>query len=120
MAVANQDQHIFQISPLNKSITISHKNIILGSSNNALILTEKKCQPVIYIPSDDINFKHLMESDFVSYCPHKGDANYWHLVRNGGVILDNIAWQYQNPIDDAKEIKNYFCFYKDKVSTIIE
>lgn len=120
MADALITDHIITIQPMAKKVIIHWENIILGISNNVLKMYENNYDPVIYIPFEDISTTHLVQSDFTSYCPFKGDASYWNLVKNGRILKENIAWQYKNPIDDVREIKDHLCFYKDIVSLITQ
>lgn len=120
MMNAATEEHIIETEALNKKAVVKYKNIIIGVTENALKMNEQDYDPVIYIPHEDINTEHLVESDFTSYCPYKGEAHYWHLVKNGRIIKENVAWQYQNPIADVTEIKNHLCFYKDLITLDIE
>ena len=57
---------------------------------------------------DDVRKNHLVDSDFHTTCPWKGEASYYHL--KGKELKENAAWYYPEPKDDAREIRDYIAF----------
>ncbi|KAI8893356.1 hypothetical protein BC833DRAFT_624946 [Globomyces pollinis-pini] len=72
-----------------------------------------------YFPLDSVNSKYLQPSDHTSRCPWKGGkrsslilvASYRHVDVNGKVN-QNAVWIYEDPKPAAKNIQNYFAFWK--------
>ena len=62
-----------------------------------------------YFPSESVNKEFLVNSDHQTRCPWKGLAYYYHLVVEGEKN-ENAAWYYPEPLEAAKEIKNYVAF----------
>lgn len=90
---------------------------VLGESANAIELTEGELPPVIYFPREDIAMAFLDESDHKTHCPHKGDANYFSIVTKS-TTLENAAWSYENPVEDAERIKGLLAFDQSDLVTV--
>ncbi len=90
---------------------------VLGESANAVELTEGDLPPVIYFPREDIAMAFLDESDHKTHCPHKGDARYFSIVTKSTTI-QNAAWSYEDPIEDAARIKGLLAFEQNDAVTV--
>ena len=88
---------------------------ILGESSRALRLEETGHDPVIYFPRDDIAMAFLEPSETTTHCPHKGDASYFSL-QTKSVLVPDVAWSYENPVEGAEAIAGYLAFYPEKVT----
>ncbi|BDU49704.1 DUF427 domain-containing protein [Haliovirga abyssi] len=89
--------------------------------NNTLIAETNNCIAVegnYYFPLEDVMIKYLGKSDYHTVCPWKGDGSYYNLKAEGKVV-ENAAWYYPEPKEEAKKIKNYIAFDK-KVFNISE
>ncbi len=87
---------------------------VIATSENALKLTEYYKgdirPPVYYIPRADIDFSKLVKNESHStHCPIKGDASYYSLQTEDGLI-ENIAWRYEDTLDHVAEIKYHLAF----------
>lgn len=90
---------------------------IIAHSQQAITLEEKGYQPVIYIPVKDINTDYLKPSEQTSYCPYKGQANYWH-VQVKDQLLENVAWEYKEPYEEVTRISDHIAFYLSKIDDV--
>ena len=113
--------HFAEIEAAKAPITVSigEQDTRIASSENALALTEyykgKILPPVLYIPRADIDFSKLVKNDGHStHCPIKGDASYYSLQTEDGLI-ENIAWSYETPLGHVAEIKDYLAFDRKQV-----
>lgn len=64
-----------------------------------------------YFPPDSIEASYFEESDTLSTCRWKGQANYYHLAV-GGERNENAAWYYRQPKEEAAQIKGHVAFWK--------
>jgi uncharacterized protein (DUF427 family) len=85
---------------------VVRNNIILAESNNTVIIEKKH-----YFPPDSINWDYVEKSDKHTNCPWKGQASYL-TIRIGDQVEKDAAWYYPDPMEAAKEIKDYVSFYK--------
>ncbi len=88
---------------------------ILGESTRALRLEETGHDPVVYFPREDIAMALLEPSDTRTHCPHKGDASYFSL-QSKSVLVPDVAWSYESPVEGAEAIAGHLAFYADKVA----
>jgi uncharacterized protein (DUF427 family) len=108
-------EHPISITPTPKRIRVSVGGEIIAETANALTLKEASYPAVQYVPRADADPAKLKRTDHVSYCPYKGDANYFSIV-TGDKTLENAIWTYETPYDAVKEIAGHLAFYPDKVT----
>jgi len=88
--------------------------VILAESENVLVMREADYPPVYYFPRRDVNLDVMTESRHRTFCSFKGDASYWS-IEAGDYREDNIAWSYEAPFDEMREIAGMIAFYQDRV-----
>ncbi len=93
-------------------VKVYWENKRIASSNNTVVVEGNH-----YFPPEDVDEKYLKESDHHTTCPWKGEASYYHLKINDKINRDAV-WYYPNPKEEAKKIKGYIAFYKNKVSIV--
>ena len=84
-----------------------------------LTLREGDYSPVQYIPREDVDLSQLERTAHATYCPYKGDSNYYS-VPAGGKKSVNAVWTYENPYPAVAQIKGHVAFYPDRVDEIAE
>jgi len=90
---------------------------VVADSRRGLTLRESTYPPVHYIPIEDVDRSLLERTETTTYCPYKGDANYYSVPEGGERSVDAI-WVYEDPRDAVKEIKDHVAFYPDRVDSI--
>lgn len=88
---------------------------VLAESRDALELLEGSLPPVIYIPRDDIGMAFLEPTATRTTCPFKGEARHFSIITKSGRIED-AAWSYETPKENAARIAGYIAFYPGKVT----
>jgi hypothetical protein len=68
---------------------------------------------VVYFPEADVRLDRFEASDHHSFCPFKGEADYWSLVR-GERPEPNLAWTYRKPFAEVAGLAGYVAFYPDR------
>lgn len=81
-------------------------NTIIAESNKTIVIEGNH-----YFPPEIIKSEYFENSDTQSTCPWKGLANYKNILINGEINKD-AAWSYIEPKESAKEITEYFAFWK--------
>ena len=97
-----------------KQVTAHFRGITLADSQQVMLLRETRITPVCYFPREDVRMDLFERSDFVSYCPFRGNASHYSL-RVGDVSAENLLWSYEDPLGEAAVIKDYIAFYPDQV-----
>src|SRR5689334_25199380 len=92
--------HPISIERNSARVAVSVAGRVIADTNDALTLREADYPPVQYIPREDVDLSQLKRSDHVTYCPYKGDCNYYS-VPVGGKKSVNAVWTYENQIGRA-------------------
>jgi uncharacterized protein (DUF427 family) len=103
------------ISAATTTYVVRAAGAVIAESDNALLLFEGDMEPVIYFPREDVGTIFLDASEHTSHCPHKGDANYFHIEAKSGRI-ENAAWSYETPKEGVERIAGHIAFYESKVA----
>lgn len=102
--------HSAELTPTTGQITFWIQDTVVARTTRAMCLREtigtRKLPPIMYFPIEDLNKKLLAPSEKTTYCPLKGEAHYWHLKLNGGLIK-NLIWYYPDPKKAVKSIHGY-------------
>ena len=100
-------------------IVVTVAGRVIADTRNALTLREADYPPVQYIPREDVDLSQLKRTDHTTYCPYKGDCNYYS-VPVGGKKSVNAVWTYENPYPAVAQIRDHVAFYPDRVDEIAE
>ena len=108
--LASQDKNSrISINQFRHGISLFQNNTRLFNTKKALLLFEKECSPVLYVPKSDIFQRHFLPSTKSTYCPYKGDANYWPLSVDGEIVVD-ASWEYAAPKSNVAAIEGHVAF----------
>ena len=100
-------------------VVVSVAGRVIADTRSALTLREAAYPPVQYIPFEDVDFSQLERTDHVTWCPYKGDCNYYS-VPAGGTKSVNAVWSYENPFPAVEQIRRHVAFYPERVDEIAE
>lgn len=98
-------------------IVVTVAGRVIADTRHALTLQEASYPPVQYIPRSDVDMSLLHFSPRASYCPYKGDANYFSIPVGGERSVDAV-WSYERPYEAVAAIKDHLAFYPDRVDSI--
>ncbi|KAF7713445.1 Uncharacterized protein PECH_001303 [Penicillium ucsense] len=74
----------------------------------------------VYFPRSAIKDPNVfVSSETKTYCPWKGEAEYYS-VKNGDNVVKDAAWYYATPKEKAMNIKDHVAFYKSKVQITVD
>ena len=91
----------------------------VADSRRAKILFETGLPPRYYLPPEDVRTELLAPSSKKTRCAYKGSASYWHLDV-GGRRHNNLVWAYPDPQHDAEPVRDYLCFFNERVDLEID
>lgn len=104
------------IEPCNKTVVISTGSTQIARSVRALRILETASPPTVYLPPEDVVISTLSPFDGSSFCEWKGQANYYQLSSGGQAV----AWQYRSPSPAFAAIKDFLCFYPERVDCFLD
>jgi len=111
--------HPITIKPAGKRVSVTVGGRVVADTKRALTMQEANHPPVHYVPRADVDFSLLERTDHGSYCPYKGDANYYS-IPHGGERSVNAVWTYEAPYEAVAAIKDYIAFYPNRVDALTE
>ena len=90
---------------------------VIADSKAALTLREASYPAVQYIPREHVDMSQLERSTHATYCPYKGECDYFSIPTAGDKGV-NAVWTYQQPYDAVAQIRGHVAFYPDRVDSI--
>jgi uncharacterized protein (DUF427 family) len=99
-----------------RHILVEDGGVTIGESTRPTLLFETGLPTRYYLPKADVRFDFLEPSATVSYCPYKGQAEYWSL-RDGRA---DVAWSYPTPLPESDKIAGLVAFYPNKVDIHVD
>ena len=114
----DEPRHFMQFAYPDTTFTASVGRIELARTTNALVLSEvgySIYEPVVYFPCTDVHTEQLEKIEKTTFCPLKGDTEYFNLRVGAGNHDKEIAWRYDRPLSFAQTLLNYIGFDKNKV-----
>src|SRR5258705_13799009 len=86
--------HPITITPTNGKVTVTVNGKRIADTHEALTLKEAAYPPVQYIPRKDVDMTQLQRTDRETYCPYKGDCNYYSIPA-GAERSITAVWTYE-------------------------
>ena len=111
--------HPITVTPARGRVTVIAAGRTMADTRDALILKEAAYPPVYYIPRKDVDMARLQRTTHQTYCPYKGECNYYSIPL-GGERSVNAVWTYEAPYGAVAEINDHLAFYPDRVDAIDE
>lgn len=111
--------HPITIEPSSDRVIVRVGDATVADSSATLVLREAAYPAVRYIPFADVDRTLLAASDTATYCPYKGDASYWSITTEQGLVEDAV-WFYDQPYAAVEPIRDHVAFYPDRVEIIVE
>jgi uncharacterized protein (DUF427 family) len=106
--------HPITITPTAGRVTVTLGGVVIADSRAALTLQESTYPAVQYIPRADVDMSLLQRTDHTTYCPYKGDCNYFSVIP-GGERTINAVWTYEQPYAAVAAIEDHLAFYPNRV-----
>ncbi len=71
-----------------------------------------------YLPAEDVRVE-LRPSPTRTTCAYKGYASY-HSATLDGRELRDLAWSYEQPLPEAREVAGFICFFDERLDVILD
>ncbi|MDP1736625.1 MAG: DUF427 domain-containing protein [Caulobacter sp.] len=91
----------------------------VADSDRALMLSEPGGPDVCYFPLEDVETFFLRRNDHTTVSPWGGAATWYTILRDARVVED-AAWSYEHPFDDAGIIAGHIAFAPEHVDVQID
>ena len=104
--------------PSSRRVEIVVEGEKVADSRKGVFLFETGHPTRYYLPISDTRLELLSPSRYISRCPYKGIASYYHLTVNGK-RHENMVWYYSEPVHESARIKGLVCFFNELVDRIL-
>jgi uncharacterized protein (DUF427 family) len=104
--------------PSSRHVQVVVDGEIVADTRRGTFLFETGMPTRYYLPIADTRLELLSASRYISRCPYKGIASYYHLTVNGK-RQENMVWYYPDPVHEADRIKGLVCFYNEFADRIL-
>jgi uncharacterized protein (DUF427 family) len=112
--------HPITVEPLPSHVVVRSGSTVIAETDRALELKEAAYPPVLYIPLEDVDPRHVRPNDLHTWCPYKGEASYYDIVdtdpETNTTDLNAAVWFYPDPFAAVASIEGHVAFYVDRVS----
>jgi len=92
---------------------------VLVDTTDTLVVCETALAPRLYVHPRHVRTDLLSKSETQSFCPYKGTATYWSALI-GDIVLEDVAWSYEDPLPESVPLQHHLSFYDDRVSVVCE
>jgi uncharacterized protein (DUF427 family) len=111
--------HRIDVRPSSRRVRLEHNGVVLADSDRGQWLFEGTFpMPRYYLPRDDVRVD-LLPGTIETACAYKGLATHYSVIIDGDE-LTNIAWSYEEPLEDATRVRGMICFYQEKLDVVID
>jgi len=101
-----------------RHVRVEIDGISVANTQRPWLLFETGLPTRYYLPRADVSLDLLEASSLRTRCPYKGQAAYWSVRTEKGLVED-IAWSYPNPIPECYKIRDLICFFNEKVDIYV-
>ena len=110
--------HRIDVLQSSRHLRIVFGDTTIAETHRPLLLFETGFPTRYYIPREDSRMDLLEPTDNQTRCPYKGIASsYWSIIV-GDKVLENSVWSYPDPLPANHKIKDYLCFFNERVDAI--
>ena len=107
------------IVPSSRHVRIEVDGVTIAETEKPTLLFETGLRTRIYVPKTHVRMDLLTPTESISYCPYKGEAEYWSL-RVGDEVRPDVAWSYRTPLPESQKIAGLISFYPEKVDLYVD
>jgi uncharacterized protein (DUF427 family) len=111
--------HRVDVRPTSRHVVVRAGGEKVAETRRAMLLSETGLPNRFYIPQSDVHGELLEPSATRTDCPYKGHASY-RTLRSGGTVIEDAAWCYVQPLDEARRIARHLCFLAEGVETVVD
>lgn len=111
--------HRVDCRPTRRRLRVEVAGATLVDTDDTIILFETALAPKLYVRKELVRTDLLRPSATTTYCNYKGDCSYWSAVV-GGVVVDDVAWSYEDPLPESSPIRGWLSFDPERVGVDAE
>jgi uncharacterized protein (DUF427 family) len=107
--------HRIDVRSTSRRVRISIDGRLVAESERAKALFEAGLPTRWYLLREDVRMDLLEPTDTRTVCAYKGYASYWSVGEE-----DDVAWTYEEPLHDAREVGGRIAFFDERVDVDVD
>lgn len=107
------------IMPTSRHVHVEVDGQVLADTRRAHAVFETGEPPRYYLAKTDVRTDLFEHSSTVSHCPHKGEAEFWHL-RIGRHEYTDAAWSFRHPFPGCTRMAAMVTFDPSVVDVLVD
>jgi uncharacterized protein (DUF427 family) len=111
--------HRVDCRPTKRRLRVTVHGTTLVDTDDTVIVFETALTPRLYVDPRHVRTDLLRRTATATYCNYKGVATYWAAVV-GDLVVDDVAWSYEDPPPESLPITGYLSFDADRVDVVAE
>jgi uncharacterized protein (DUF427 family) len=111
--------HRVDCRPTKRRLRVTVHGTTLVDTDDTVIVFETALTPRLYVDPRHVRTDLLRRTATATYCNYKGVATYWAAVV-GDLVVDDVAWSYEDPPPESLPITGYLSFDADRVEVVAE
>ena len=111
--------HRVDCHPTTRRLRVEVEGSTLVDTDDTIIVFETTLAPRLYVDPAHVRMDLLRRTDTTSWCNYKGVATYWAAVL-GDVVVEDVAWSYEEPLPESTRIGGFLSFDLDKVDAFLD
>lgn len=92
---------------------------VIAEAADAFVLREARYPAVAYIHPVAFEAERLIPSDQRTWCPYKGEADYFSWKTASGDVMADVIWRYAQPHPAVAAIKDRLAIYTDRATVTV-
>jgi uncharacterized protein (DUF427 family) len=112
---ARDPYHRVDVLDSSRSVRVEIGGEVVAETSRPRALFETGLPTRWYIPQDDVRQDLLRGSDNQTICAYKGVASYRSVLDE-----EDVAWFYPEPQHDAERVRDYLCFFNERVDLYVD
>ncbi|UOX92512.1 DUF427 domain-containing protein [Amycolatopsis sp. FBCC-B4732] len=96
-------------------VRIEVDGVVVADSAAPRMLFETGITTRYYLPREDVRMELLTPSGTRTTCAYKGHASYWSVGAH-----PDLAWTYDEPLSDARDVAGYIAFLTERVDVFLD
>ncbi|MGH8503905.1 MAG: DUF427 domain-containing protein [Gammaproteobacteria bacterium] len=111
--------HRVDVRDTSRHVRIIAGGEVVAETRRPRVLSETGLPNRFYIAPGDVHGELLETSPTHTVCPYKGIASY-RTLKLGERRIEDAAWVYHQPLENALKVRDYLCFLARGVETEVD
>jgi uncharacterized protein (DUF427 family) len=111
--------HRIDVRRSSRHVQVLAGDQVVAESRTPVVLAETGLPLRFYLSPDDVRAP-LEPTGTSTFCPYKGDANYWTLRLPDDTALTDAVWSYQQPYPESTGIAGLVSLLHDGLTTVVD